>query len=94
MGFVVLTDDDLIELIHRCCRALRTNGLIIIKENCTSSNKPENDSEDSSITRGFPNFMEVFTKADVKVVKYVKQKNFPKDLYPVWMFALQPKSYE
>ncbi|OXA57864.1 N-terminal Xaa-Pro-Lys N-methyltransferase 1 [Folsomia candida] len=85
-----LTDDDLVDLLQRCMKALRPNGLLIVKENCTNSDKVEHDSTDSSATRPFKLFKDLFVKADFKVLKYVKQKNFPADLYPVWSFALSP----
>jgi len=62
----------------------------VIKENCTKGEVEDVDEEDSSITRPFKGFMNVFAKSGVKVLKYCKQKNFPTELYPVWIFALDP----
>lgn len=76
---------------YYCRAALRPNGLIVIKENCTNSEEVEHDSSDSSATRPFKIFTTLFTDAGFKVLKYVKQKNFPTDLYPVWTFAIKPK---
>jgi len=70
--------------------SLKDGGMIVVKENCTRTNAVDNDSEDSSITRPFAHFLSLFTRAGLKIVKYVKQKRFPKELYPVWCFALKP----
>lgn len=73
--------------------ALKPGGIIVIKENCTKGDTQDVDEEDSSITRPFKGFMQVFgdSEAGVKVLKYIKQKNFPTELYPVWIFALEPQ---
>jgi len=85
-----LTDDDLVSLLERCSKALRPNGLIVLKENCTNGKAVEHDSNDSSVTRPFTLFETLFKRADVKLLKHLKQKNFPSELYPVWTFALLP----
>jgi protein N-terminal methyltransferase len=88
-----MTDDDLVQFLLRCRAALRPNGLMIIKENTTRGKEPDIDESDSSVTRSFNGFLDIFKKANMKVLQYVKQKNFPKDLYPVWIFAVKPHSY-
>jgi len=85
-----MTDDDLTKLLDRFRSALRPNGVVIAKENCTRSNQLENDSLDSSVTRSFAMYVDIFKKADYNVISNVKQKNFPKELYPVWAWALRP----
>ncbi len=40
-----------VELLDRCKSALMTHGVIVVKENVTSSGKVEKDDEDSSVTR-------------------------------------------
>ncbi|CAL8143788.1 unnamed protein product [Orchesella dallaii] len=85
-----VTDDDLLSLLKRCSVALKPGGIIVIKENCTKGEIEDRDEDDSSITRPFKGFMNVFAKSGIKVLKYVKQKNFPTELYPVWIFALDP----
>jgi protein N-terminal methyltransferase len=87
-----MTDEDLIQFMHRCRSALRKNGVVIAKENCTRTNQLETDSVDSSVTRSFAMFVDIFKKADYNVISNVKQKNFPKELYPVWTFVLRPGS--
>jgi len=86
-----VTDEDLKELLNRCSSALKEGGVIVIKENCTKGEEPDIDDEDSSVTRPFKGFINVFTEVGVKIIKFNKQKNFPSDLYPVWTFAVEPK---
>ncbi|CAG7717109.1 unnamed protein product [Allacma fusca] len=85
-----MTDDDLIQFLQRCSSALLPNGVMIIKENTTRGNAPDVDESDSSVTRSFNGFLNIFKAANMKVLQYVKQKNFPRDLYPVWIFAVKP----
>ena len=65
-----------------------------MKENTTRGTNSDVDKEDNSVTRSFNAFMAIFKSADMKVLQYIKQKNFPRDLYPVWAFALRPNSYD
>ena len=62
-----------------------------MKENVTSSGEIETDEEDSSVTRPPEVLRDIFNKANLKIVKEFKQNKFPKELYGVHMFALQPK---
>ncbi|XP_022914219.2 N-terminal Xaa-Pro-Lys N-methyltransferase 1 [Onthophagus taurus] len=84
-----LTEEDLIYFIQKCSESLRENGVIIIKENVTSSGAVEDDEKDSSVTRPFSMYMDIFKKANVNCFKKIKQTSFPKELYPVYMFALR-----
>lgn len=61
-----------------------------MKENVTSSNKLEKDEVDSSVTRPMKHLLRIFKKAKLKIVKELKQEDFPKGIYPVYMFALRP----
>lgn len=69
---------------------MRKNGLIIIKENLTSSGIVETDETDSSVTRPVELFRKIFDKVSVSVIAETEQSNFPKGLYAVRMFALKP----
>lgn len=75
---------------HR--EGLKTNGLIIIKENTTSSEEIEVDTVDSSVTRPVKRFREIFASAGLDCWRVVKQNNFPKGIYAVHMFALKPQN--
>lgn len=86
-----LKDDDLIKFLKDCIAALKPNGIIGIKENITSSNTVELDSEDSSVTRPHHILREIFDRAGLDCIKDVKQTNFPRGLYGVHMFAVRAK---
>lgn len=70
--------------------ALSSNGVLIIKENVTSSGKTEVDDTDSSVTRPLKSYLKIFNAAKLKRIKQCKQTNFPTGIYPVYMFALIP----
>lgn len=71
---------------------LRPNGVIIIKENITSTNDTELDRQDSSVTRPMSLFRQIFDKANLECYRQVKQRNFPKGLYSVYMFVLKART--
>ncbi|XP_060801203.1 alpha N-terminal protein methyltransferase 1 [Amyelois transitella] len=85
-----LTDDDFVSYLVRCKNSLAENGVIVIKENVTSSGKVEKDEVDSSVTRPLKQFLKLFKAAKLKRIKQSIQTNFPNGLYPVYMFALVP----
>lgn len=70
---------------------LRENGVIVVKENHASGNKRDFDTEDHSWTRIKSEFVDLFDKANLEIVLEKKQKNFPKGMYDVFMYALKPK---
>lgn len=72
--------------------SLSDNGIIVVKENVTSSGKVEKDSTDSSVTRSFKQYIKIFKKCNLKRIKQCKQANFPNGIYPVYMFALVPNN--
>ncbi|XP_063529208.1 alpha N-terminal protein methyltransferase 1-like [Cydia strobilella] len=85
-----LKDDDLLSYLTYCRDALSENGVIIVKENVTSTGKTEKDDADSSVTRPLKEYIKIFGKAKLKRIKQCKQTNFPNGIYPVYMFALIP----
>ncbi|XP_049866021.1 N-terminal Xaa-Pro-Lys N-methyltransferase 1-B [Pectinophora gossypiella] len=87
-----LTDEDLVSYLNRCREALTEGGVIIVKENVTSSGYLEKDDVDSSVTRSLKQFIKIFQMANLKRIKQCKQTNFPNGIYPVYMFALVPNS--
>jgi protein N-terminal methyltransferase len=87
-----LTDDHLVTLLTRCQSALRARGVIMVKENVTSSGEVEKDEEDSSVTRPPQLWKKLIKRANLTIVKEFKQNKFPKDIYEVHMFALRPDS--
>ncbi|PNH10655.1 Alpha N-terminal protein methyltransferase 1, partial [Tetrabaena socialis] len=48
------------------------------------------DSDDSSLTRCNTYMLDLFQKAGAKVLYNLKQRNWPKDLFEVRMYVLQP----
>ncbi|XP_076069990.1 N-terminal methyltransferase [Oratosquilla oratoria] len=86
-----LTDTDLTDFFTRMAGALKVNGVIVVKENVSSSGEVEKDDEDSSVTRPLPLLKRIISRAGLCITKDVKQKNFPKGLYEVRMMCLKPK---
>jgi protein N-terminal methyltransferase len=85
-----LIDSDLIALLKRAKKALAPNGIIVIKENHTrSGNGFFIDKDDNSITRSDTHFRSIFESAGIKILKEEQQSDFPKELFPVSMWALQ-----
>ncbi|EDV26379.1 N-terminal Xaa-Pro-Lys N-methyltransferase 1-B [Trichoplax sp. H2] len=83
-----LTDDDLIAFLARCKKGLNSHGLIFIKENVTCGIVEEVDLQDSSVTRTELAMQNIFHKAGLTILRQEFQKNFPKGLFPVKMYAL------
>ncbi|XP_050598015.1 N-terminal Xaa-Pro-Lys N-methyltransferase 1 isoform X2 [Bombus affinis] len=84
-----LKHDDLIEFFKKCSSGLKSNGVIVIKENVTSSENLEIDTKDSSVTRPLSEFYRIFQESNLACIKEEKQHKFPHGLYPVYMFALK-----
>lgn len=70
---------------------LKANGILIVKENMTSSGEVEHDETDSSVTRPESILKQIFESSGLVIVREMQQLKFPKDIYPVKMFALRPK---
>jgi len=88
-----LTDAQLQAYLQRCATMLENGGWIVVKENLSTTISDEDtfDDVDSSVTRSDPNFRAIFEAANLKIVATEIQKGFPKDLYPVRIYALQPQ---
>lgn len=82
-----LLDVDLVTFLKRCKAALQPNGVIIIKENVTRDGYYV-DNADCSITRSVMHFKSVFATAGLKLLREDDQAEWPKELFPVKMFAL------
>uniref|UniRef100_A0A1I8PMU0 Alpha N-terminal protein methyltransferase 1 n=1 Tax=Stomoxys calcitrans TaxID=35570 RepID=A0A1I8PMU0_STOCA len=85
-----LTDEDLLQFFKRLKNCLTDDGLFVMKENVTSSNKTELDEADSSVTRPLKTYEKFLKQTGYRIVKMTKQPNLPKGLYPVYMIASQP----
>ena len=81
--------DDLIAFFRRCAAALRPGGAIFLKENVC----PEGfivDTDDASVTRSHAYYVELLGRAGLALAHTALQRNFPKGLYKVRMYAARP----
>ena len=86
-----LTDADLHAFLLRCHTALVPSpaSYLVIKEN-TAKTGFVMDREDGSVTRSDALFKEAFKAAGWKLIRQGVQTGFPKSLFVVRMWALQP----
>ncbi|KAK4095708.1 hypothetical protein N658DRAFT_502430 [Parathielavia hyrcaniae] len=92
-----LTDKELVRYLQRCREALDPSaGVIVIKENTSTSGCDLFDGTDSSVTREDDKFRHLFQQAGLRVVRTDTQKGFPsslpRKLFPVRMYALKAKT--
>uniref|UniRef100_A0A2P2I9H1 Alpha N-terminal protein methyltransferase 1 n=1 Tax=Hirondellea gigas TaxID=1518452 RepID=A0A2P2I9H1_9CRUS len=93
---IYLPDADLVAFFRRMGRALKPNGMLVVKDNFTSGelNDPNSiifDEQDSSVTRPMEYIVELATKkAGLQLLRTTLQKNFPKHLFKVYMLAFRP----
>ncbi|XP_018523346.1 N-terminal Xaa-Pro-Lys N-methyltransferase 1 [Lates calcarifer] len=83
-----LTDDHLVEFLRRCQKALRPNGLIIIKDNVSYEGVVP-DEVDSSVCRDLEIVHSLASRAGLRIVHEEQQMNFPKEIYQVHTLALR-----
>ncbi|KAI4200427.1 MAG: hypothetical protein LQ350_003965 [Teloschistes chrysophthalmus] len=88
-----LTDQELEKYLSRCLPVLKSGGWIVVKENVSTDPDGEDmfDEEDSSVTRTDAKFRSLFEMVGLKISKTEVQTGFPKGLYPVKFYALQPE---
>ncbi|KAK5660974.1 hypothetical protein OQA88_12350 [Cercophora sp. LCS_1] len=90
-----LTDSQLVSFLERCKSALDADreGVIVLKENLSTSGEDVFDEEDSSVTREDGKFLKLFEAAGLEVVRMEVQRGFPVTsamrLLPVKMYALR-----
>lgn len=83
-----LTDNHLVEFLRRCQKALRPNGLIVIKDNVSYEGVVP-DEVDSSICRDLEILHSLANQAGLRIVHEEQQMNFPKEIYQVHTLALR-----
>lgn len=83
-----LTDDHLVEFLRRCQKALRPNGLIVIKDNVSYEGVVP-DEVDSSVCRDLEIVHSLVGRAGLRIVHEEQQVNFPKEIYQVHTLALR-----
>lgn len=100
-----LKDEQLVVYLQRCKEGLAKpsaaaeegaeprGSWIVVKENMSTDPRERDifDHEDSSVTRSDKKFQQLFKKAGLKIVASELQKGFPKELFPVRMYALRPE---
>ncbi|XXH04660.1 hypothetical protein Hte_011079 [Hypoxylon texense] len=92
-----LTDQQLGAYLRRCGAALsrgedgKVKGVIVVKENMSTSGEDLFDETDSSVTRQDSTFRRIFEEAGLRIIKTELQHGFPAELYPVRMYALKPR---
>ncbi|KAK9888924.1 hypothetical protein WA026_001144 [Henosepilachna vigintioctopunctata] len=89
-----LTNFHLIKFLMMCRKGLKPNGVIIVKENVTSTDTVELDEKDSSYTRPLSLMKQLFTQSNLICYRQMKQQNFPNCLYSVYMFVLKPCTHD
>jgi protein N-terminal methyltransferase len=82
-------DDDFVNLLQRLKQALTENGVIIIKDNIAAKEHVF-DKQDHSVTRNEAQLRKIFQAAGMSIAAERMQRNFPKELFKVKMFALVP----
>lgn len=85
-----LTNDDFLKFFERCSEGLNKNGIVIVKENVTSTDVVDIDTVDSSATRPLAMLKSLLVQSGFRIVKMTRQSNFPSGIFPVYMFALKP----
>jgi protein N-terminal methyltransferase len=83
-----LTDKDVVTFLQRCSDSLIKGGWIVLKENTCDDQAFVVDTEDASITRSLPYWLDLIAKSGLHVRHLQWQDNFPKDIFPVPMLAL------
>ncbi|KAK3328192.1 S-adenosylmethionine-dependent methyltransferase-like protein [Cercophora scortea] len=89
-----LTDEQLVAYLGRCKSVLNPGGVIVIKENNSTTGDDIFDPEDSSVTRGDNKFRALFKQAGLRLVKAEIQRGLQTPggvkLFTVRMYALKP----
>jgi len=85
-----LHDLDFISFFRRCAAGLRPGGVIILKDNCVAEYTFVVDKADSSVARNGEYMQLLFLLSGLNVVMQDRQRDFPTELYPVMMWALEP----
>ena len=89
-ALLYLTDDDLCAFLRRCAAAVKPGGVIVVKENVCEEGFIV-DKDDASITRSHLYYQQLFQRAGLALAHTALQRNFPKGLFKVRMYALKPK---
>ena len=91
-----LTNEQVVAFMKRCRAALSPGGgIMVVKENLSTSGSDAFDEVDGSVTRVDSNFLSLFEEAGWRVIRTETQRGFvsidPRKLLPVRSYALKPK---
>jgi len=93
---IYANDEGLVEFLSECKKLLKPSGLICIKDNVILNNTPHEqiddillDKEDCSITRSERYLLHLTQQAGLSLSSRELQPKFPKELFPVVMYAFQ-----
>lgn len=84
-----LQDADLASFLSRCKAALKANGIIFLKDNVSAGNRLFVNKEDYSQIRSEKHYKTIFARAGITCIKEGRQQQWPRDLCPAKMYALQ-----
>jgi protein N-terminal methyltransferase len=85
---VYLTDMDIIKFLTRCGEALKSDGVICLKENTCDGELFVLDKDDASVTRSVPFLLKLIEAAGLIVVHQETQVDFPEEIFAVPMIAI------
>jgi protein N-terminal methyltransferase len=85
-----LWDADFVQFFRRCVVGLKPGGVIVLKDNCAVGWSFVVDRSDRSVARCREYLDTLFGFAQLRVVAESRQTDFPPELYPVHMIALEP----
>eukprot|EP00775_Hariotina_reticulata_P001742 gene1742-2083_t len=89
MGSIGFCANDALALFQRCKAGLKSDGIIMVKENICKEGFVV-DKDDNSLTRSNAYMLDLFSRAGMSVQFNIKQRNFPKELFEVRMYVLKP----
>ena len=84
-----LTDFDIVRFLRRCAAGLVEGGWIVLKENACAGEAFVVDVADASVTRSLDYWLDLVAKSGLRAKHVVWQDDFPEDIFPVPMIALQ-----
>mmetsp|Transcript_18555 Transcript_18555/g.28854 ORF Transcript_18555/g.28854 Transcript_18555/m.28854 type:complete len:293 (-) Transcript_18555:49-927(-) len=90
-----LTDGDCLQFLKRCAASLTDGGVLCIKDNtCDGQDAFVVDKDDCSVIRSLPYLLTLCKHAGLEVVFSKFQNDFPDEIYPVPILALQRSTKE
>ena len=85
-----LTDEDCVDFLRVCAQSLRPQGMIVVKEN-NARRGFVLDKDDSGITRSDSYLVQLFDKANLRILKSSVENDLPEGLFIVRAYALVPR---